>query len=445
MLLKIGYFLFVIIIIIAAWLILYFKRKVDRINKIYNTLKMMPQKFYIKEEDEEFTNISQQELKSILKMDLNNEKEYSIVKIENGFYIDRESIIEQEIDILADELDAERDRMREEKDMHYYLYKEMGMKLGFILQEIAEAKRECDGKSTGALVLKMENIKSKMEFLINFIFGKFSVNFYKYRLYSLEVLTKIIESEFKENVELNFLDNTNIKEKFYVEEEKFYLFIKAVIYSLIKKWQVRIVTEISLEDKLLKIFLSKWHSEDDSVLLGEEDFFEISAIKNNDWKAYIEGEKFVVNIPVKNGIDENIKEEKAIEISSDLKNIKTVEKNIIYDMYTKNFSEKKIKDVKLLIDEIVTNAIEHGNHFDDSKKVIITYKFKELYNECILIIEIEDEGNGFDINKIKNPELNNERGRGIFILRKIADSVEYKDDGKRVIVYIKRGNKNDTE
>lgn len=116
MLLKIGYFLFVIIIIIAAWLILYFKRKVDRINKIYNTLKMMPQKFYIKEEDEEFTNISQQELKSILKMDLNNEKEYSIVKIENGFYIDRESIIEQEIDILADELDAERDRMREEKD-----------------------------------------------------------------------------------------------------------------------------------------------------------------------------------------------------------------------------------------------------------------------------------------------------------------------------------------
>ena len=81
MLLKIGYFLFVIIIIIAAWLILYFKRKVDRINKIYNTLKMMPQKFYIKEEDEEFTNISQQELKSILKMDLNNEKEYSIVKI----------------------------------------------------------------------------------------------------------------------------------------------------------------------------------------------------------------------------------------------------------------------------------------------------------------------------------------------------------------------------
>ena len=84
MLLKIGYFLFVIIIIIAAWLILYFKRKVDRINKIYNTLKMMPQKFYIKEEDEEFTNISQQELKSILKMDLNNEKEYSIVKIEDA-------------------------------------------------------------------------------------------------------------------------------------------------------------------------------------------------------------------------------------------------------------------------------------------------------------------------------------------------------------------------
>ncbi|RZK92290.1 MAG: ATP-binding protein, partial [Hymenobacter sp.] len=53
-----------------------------------------------------------------------------------------------------------------------------------------------------------------------------------------------------------------------------------------------------------------------------------------------------------------------------------------------------------------------------------------------LKFEIEDEGTGFDYNNLDDPtapeNLENPGGRGIFLIRHLADEVEFSHDGRRV-------------
>lgn len=88
--------------------------------------------------------------------------------------------------------------------------------------------------------------------------------------------------------------------------------------------------------------------------------------------------------------------------------------------------------ITLSVCESVNNAICHGNKNDVDKIV-------DIRVQCIdkeLIIEIEDEGNGFDIDQVPDPtetkNLKNERGRGIFIIRNLADEVEFKNNGSLI-------------
>jgi serine/threonine-protein kinase RsbW len=70
----------------------------------------------------------------------------------------------------------------------------------------------------------------------------------------------------------------------------------------------------------------------------------------------------------------------------------------------------------LVIDEAITNAMEHGNHWDPDKLVDVKITSTGEY----VSITIEDEGTGFNIDKYtvadSSPNLN-PRGRGIQIIR----------------------------
>ena len=58
--------------------------------------------------------------------------------------------------------------------------------------------------------------------------------------------------------------------------------------------------------------------------------------------------------------------------------------------------------------------------------------------EVDYIFTIEDEGDGFDPARIPDPTLpeNIEKteGRGVFLTRTLADSVEYTNGGRKVII-----------
>ncbi len=123
---------------------------------------------------------------------------------------------------------------------------------------------------------------------------------------------------------------------------------------------------------------------------------------------------------------------KILVIKSDVTELKKVEDFVINIFIEYKLDKKYFNKTYLCISEAVINSIRHGNKNDLNKQVSIVA-------DCIeteIIVQIEDEGEGFDINNVKNPTLkenvNNESGRGIFIIKNLSDSIEYNDKGNRV-------------
>jgi len=114
-----------------------------------------------------------------------------------------------------------------------------------------------------------------------------------------------------------------------------------------------------------------------------------------------------------------------LTIKSDLSEIPKVEKYTEKIAKSINFSEEERDSLAISITEIVSNAISHGNKKDKNKKVIINYKL----TPNTMTITVQDEGKGFNVNKIADPldpqNLLKESGRGIYIVRTLMDKVEF--------------------
>lgn len=98
-------------------------------------------------------------------------------------------------------------------------------------------------------------------------------------------------------------------------------------------------------------------------------------------------------------------------------------------------SQKQFAYITLVVCESVNNAINHGNNFDENKYVTL---FTEVGDEFIAF-EVHDEGNGFDYSKVPDPTLEenirSEGGRGLFIIRNLADELSFRDNGS--VIHIK--------
>ena len=90
------------------------------------------------------------------------------------------------------------------------------------------------------------------------------------------------------------------------------------------------------------------------------------------------------------------------------------------------FDEDSSHWVGMSVRESVTNAIQHGNKLDLSKKVEVCY---EMDPER-LTIAVRDQGRGFQVREIPNPlegdNLMKPSGRGIFYMRTFMDEVEFR-------------------
>ena len=80
--------------------------------------------------------------------------------------------------------------------------------------------------------------------------------------------------------------------------------------------------------------------------------------------------------------------------------------------------------INLVLTETMVNAIKYANSKDPEKLVHIVINI----SEDALVIKVFDKGQGFDINSIPSPDFNRleDRGRGIFLIRSLMDSVCYK-------------------
>lgn len=92
-------------------------------------------------------------------------------------------------------------------------------------------------------------------------------------------------------------------------------------------------------------------------------------------------------------------------------------------------------NVLIAVTEAVNNAIMHGNKNNGNAQVFI----KSAEGEESFCFSIEDEGIGFDFTTLPDPtapeNIEKENGRGIFLMKNLADEVEFENNGRRVTIY----------
>ena len=97
-----------------------------------------------------------------------------------------------------------------------------------------------------------------------------------------------------------------------------------------------------------------------------------------------------------------------------------------------SIGEELYGNILIAVTEAVNNAIIHGNKNDANKKTLVHYQTSEKN----LVFKVKDFGEGFDYNNVKDPtdpkNIEQPNGRGIFLMRHLADEVEYSDPGNAV-------------
>jgi serine/threonine-protein kinase RsbW len=119
-------------------------------------------------------------------------------------------------------------------------------------------------------------------------------------------------------------------------------------------------------------------------------------------------------------------------IPADLKKINPLIKSIAKKVMILTKSEDESFKIKLALEEALTNAIRHGNKFNPRLKIRVRIKLsskKALFDIC-------DQGQGFDYRKLPDPtakdRLYKPSGRGVYLMRKLMDKVEFYQRGQGV-------------
>jgi len=120
-----------------------------------------------------------------------------------------------------------------------------------------------------------------------------------------------------------------------------------------------------------------------------------------------------------------------ISFSSTLENIDRA------DVETRRFlNEKGLQDkmfaVCLVMREGMINAVAHGNCSDPGKRV----RYRLTFGEGRLVIEIEDQGDGFDWQAAgkKEPKFDSDHGRGLAIIKRYSTSCAYNSKGNKLSI-----------
>ena len=121
-----------------------------------------------------------------------------------------------------------------------------------------------------------------------------------------------------------------------------------------------------------------------------------------------------------------------IQIPSIAENIRIIESFIDNARERFQLNDDIYGNIMISVTESVNNAINHGNKGRSDKNVLISLSL----NENQIRFRIEDEGKGFDYNNLPDPtapeNIEKTSGRGIFLMRHLADEVDFQQQGKVV-------------
>jgi serine phosphatase RsbU (regulator of sigma subunit) len=118
-----------------------------------------------------------------------------------------------------------------------------------------------------------------------------------------------------------------------------------------------------------------------------------------------------------------------------------------------SLEQKVIDKVVFVLNELLLNAYEHTvvKISENKHKIIknnekIEYngeekfaRLKVIKNSICVVIEIDDNGEGFDVNEVIKQELFNKyHGRGLKMINKLTNGIFYNQKGNNLKVYLKR-------
>ncbi|MBF0216204.1 MAG: ATP-binding protein [Candidatus Omnitrophica bacterium] len=114
--------------------------------------------------------------------------------------------------------------------------------------------------------------------------------------------------------------------------------------------------------------------------------------------------------------------------------LKEVSAGLISALLEKGVAEGTVFEIQLSFEEALRNAMVHGNRERPDKKVKVEIEISEKDVRLM----IEDEGEGFDLEKLPDPtagdNLLRECGRGVYLIKHMMDEVRYSDGGRKVFM-----------
>ena len=122
----------------------------------------------------------------------------------------------------------------------------------------------------------------------------------------------------------------------------------------------------------------------------------------------------------------------SIEIPSLSENIRIIESFIDHAKEKYHLDDDIYGNIMIAVTEAVNNAIKHGNNNNSSKNVSLSLSLAE----GLIKFRIEDEGSGFEYENLPDPtspeNIEKPGGRGIFLMKHLADEVAFAERGKVV-------------
>lgn len=123
-----------------------------------------------------------------------------------------------------------------------------------------------------------------------------------------------------------------------------------------------------------------------------------------------------------------------LELPSAMEGIHIIEKLIETICSTYKLSEDHYGNILVAVTEAVNNAIYHGNKANPAKKVHVGFET----SPTSISFSVKDEGDGFDYNNLPDPtdpaNIEKPSGRGIFLMKHLADEVSFSEDGSCVFL-----------
>ena len=116
-----------------------------------------------------------------------------------------------------------------------------------------------------------------------------------------------------------------------------------------------------------------------------------------------------------------------LKIPSITENLQMIREFVLKIAAKTGFNEETQEQIALAVDEACTNVIKHAHHHDARR--LMDIQIQTDINKMKIIIT--DKGRGFDITKLKDPDVekyikeSRHGGLGIYLIKTLMDEVDY--------------------